>query len=125
MTLLRRNLIEGVERDLNRDPLHSAEWVNAGLALALVEVHLPTTPSFQHLCSRGYQSFFNRPGPDLSARMNAELEHDVTHMRFDGPFADHQILGDLTVAFSLCNQSCHLTLPHGQPSKGLFGSAVW
>jgi hypothetical protein len=45
------------------------------------------------------QTFFNRPGPDLPARLNIELEHDVSHVGFDGSFADHEYPGDLAVAF--------------------------
>src|SRR5260370_6896270 len=94
-----------------------------GLALALVGVHLPAALC-QDLCGRGCQSFFNHPGPDLPARVNAELEHDVAHMRFDGSFANHKILGDLAVDFSLGNQICPLALPHCQPPKRLFVSAL-
>ena len=54
--------------------------------------------------------------------MNAKLEHDVARMGFDGPFGDDEHLGDLTVTFPMCNQGCHLALPHGQPSKGLLSA---
>src|SRR6266436_8299695 len=46
-------------------------------------------------------------------------------MSFDGAFAEDELLGNRPIGFSLCNQSCHLALPCGQPSKGLFGGTSW
>src|SRR6266568_6013971 len=69
--------------------------------------------------------FFNCPCTDLPASLNTELEHDVSHVGFDGSFADNEHLGDLAVAFSLGNQACHFTLASRQPSKGLFGGTAW
>ncbi len=36
--------------------------------------------------------------------MNAKLEHDVARKGFDGPFGDDEHLGNLAVAFPMCNQ---------------------
>ena len=70
------------------------------------------------------QAFFDRPVPDLPARMHAELEHNVVDMRFDGPFADHQLLGDFTVDSPPRNQGGYLALACRQPSKGFPGSTA-
>jgi len=39
--------------------------------------------------------------------MNARLEHDVARIGFDGLFGDDEHLGDLAVAFPMCNQGCN------------------
>ena len=39
--------------------------------------------------------------------MSAKLEHNVVRMGFDGPFVEDEHLGDLAVAFPMCNQGCN------------------
>ena len=59
------------------------------------------------------EPFLNRPDPDLPGRLNAELEHDVSHVGFDISFANYKHLSELAITFSLCNQASHLALAYG------------
>jgi hypothetical protein len=56
----------------------------------------PAFGTYALLDRRFHQPFLNGPCGHLRARSAAQLEHDISDMRFHSAVADHQRLGDLT-----------------------------
>ncbi len=68
------------------------------------------------------QAAFRGPGGDLGARGEAELAEDVADVGLDGPLAENEGGGDLSVRLAPADERRHVALARGQPAEGLLGS---
>src|SRR2546422_1506332 len=67
-----------------------------------------------------------RPGTgDRASRVagGADLDVDVGHVALDGAHAEDELVGDVVVRQSACDQSKHLGLPRREPADARLGSA--